>query len=125
MTESDIQEVLVVDDDAQVRSFIQRVLDKEGYRVLPASDAGTALDILDRHDIDLVLLDLHMPGPADGEDLLFLLRDRGDDVPIIIVSGYVDDEATDHHPDCVHAVLKKPVHIDELVSKVRETLALS
>lgn len=125
MTETESITLLVVDDDAQVRSFILRVLEKEGYRVLLASDAGSALDILDGNDIGLVLLDLHMPGPADGEDLLFLLRDRGDDMPIIIVSGYVDDDATDHHPDCVHAVLKKPVHIEELVSKVREVLALS
>ncbi|SVD58610.1 uncharacterized protein METZ01_LOCUS411464, partial [marine metagenome] len=35
-----------------------------------------------------------MPGQADGKDLLYLLRDRGDDIPIIIVSGWVDDDAT-------------------------------
>ena len=57
--------------------------------------------------------------------MLFLLRDRGDDVPIIIVSGFVDDETTDHQPDCVHAVLKKPVRIEALVGKVREVVALS
>jgi DNA-binding NtrC family response regulator len=124
MTESETR-VLVVDDDDQVRKFLQRVLEREGYLVLPASDAGKALELLERNDIHLVLLDLHMPGAADGEDLLFLLRDRGDDVPIIIASGYVDDESTGHQPDCVHAVLKKPVHIEALVSTVREVLALS
>jgi len=124
MTETDTR-VLVVDDDEQVRTFLTKVLEREGYLVLPAGDAGKALDVLDRNEVDLVLLDLHMPGPADGEDLLFLLRDRGDDVPIIIVSGFVDDETTDHQPDCVHAVLKKPVRIEALVATVREVLALS
>jgi len=124
MSESETR-VLVVDDDDQVRTFLARVLEREGYMVLPAGDAGKALDVLDRNDVHLVLLDLHMPGPADGEDLLFLLRDRGDDVPIIIVSGYVDDESTEHQPDCVYAVLKKPVHIETLVGTVREVLALS
>ena len=37
----------------------------------------------------------------------------------------VDDETTDHQPDCVHPVLKKPVRIEALVDKVREVLALS
>ena len=48
-----------------------------------------------------------MPGQADGKDLLYLLRDRGDDIPNVIVSGWVDDDATREQPDCVHAVLKK------------------
>ena len=50
------------------------------------------------------LLDLHMLGPADGEDFLFLLRDRGDELPIIIVSGWVDKATTSNQPDCVDAV---------------------
>ena len=125
MTDTDDTQVLVDDDDEQVRTFLTKVLEQEGCVVIPAGDAGKALDVLDRQEIDLVLLDLHMPGAADGEDLLFLLRDRGDDVPIIIVSGFVDDETTDHQPDCVHAVLKKPIRIEALVGKVREVVALS
>lgn len=69
------------------RRLILKVIEQQGYAGLAAADAGQALEMLDQHDVDLVLLDLHMPGLADGEDLLFLLRDRGDEVPIIIVSG--------------------------------------
>ena len=68
------------------RRLILKVIEQQCYAGLAAADAGQALEMLDQHDVDLVLLDLHMPGPADGEDLLFL-RDRGDEVPIIIVSG--------------------------------------
>ncbi len=117
--------ILVVDDDDSVRSMILRVIERLGYTGFAAEDAGRALQILDQQEIDLVLLDLHMPGPADGEDLLFLLRDRGDEVPIIIVSGWVDDEATINQPDCVHAVLKKPVRIDALAETIRQVLALA
>lgn len=66
-----------------------------------------------------------MPGPADGEDLLFLLRDRGDEVPIIIVSGWVDDEPTTNHPDCVHAVLTKPIEVAKFVGTIKQVLPLS
>ena len=117
--------VLIVDDDDQIRRLISQTVEREGYSALAASDAGQALVILDRARVDVVLLDLHMPGPADGEDLLFLLRDRGDDVPIIIVSGFVDDETTTNQPDCVHAVLKKPIEMPHLVETVRQVLALS
>ncbi len=117
--------ILVVDDDDSVRGLMLQVIKLQGYTGFAAEDAGRALQILDQQEIDLVLLDLHMPGPADGEDLLFLLRDRGDEVPIIIVSGWVDDEATINQPDCVHAVLKKPVRIDELAETIRQVLALA
>lgn len=63
-----------------------------------------------------------MPGQADGKDLLYLLRDRGDDIPIVIVSGWVDDDATREQPDCVHTVLKKPVAVETLLSTVRQVL---
>lgn len=125
MTDSpEVSKILVVDDDDAVRRLILNVMALEGYSGYGAEDAGRALQILDQQDVDLILLDLHMPGPADGEDLLFLLRDRGDEVPIIIVSGWVDDEATINQPDCVHAVLKKPVRIEELAETVRQVLAL-
>ena len=123
MSES-VPNILVVEDEEHVRRLLLTLLKREGYVALAASDASKALDILDQAKIDLILLDLHMPGPADGEDLLFLLRDRGDEVPIIIVSGWVDDEATTNQPDCVHAVLKKPIQIDKFVETVRQVLAL-
>lgn len=117
--------ILIVDDDDQIRRLISQTVEREGYSPLVAGEAAQALEILDRARVDVVLLDLHMPGPADGEDLLFLLRDRGDGVPIIIVSGYVDDETTTDQPDCVHAVLKKPIEMSHLVETVRQVLALS
>jgi DNA-binding NtrC family response regulator len=114
--------VLIVEDEAPIRQFMIEVLSRFGFTPVPASDAAEALQILDRDTIDLVLLDLHMPGPADGEDLLYLLRDRGDNIPIIIVSGWVDDDATREQPDCVNAVLKKPVAVETLLSTIRRVL---
>ena len=117
--------ILVVDDEEPIRRLMLTVVERQGHTGLAASSAAQALEVLDHNEVDLILLDLHMPGPTDGEDLLFLLRDRGDEVPIIIVSGWVDDEAALHHPDCVHAVLKKPVALQTLADTVRQVLALS
>ena len=122
MTQVSTHHLLVVDDDDQVRRLLVTVLQREGFAVASATDAQQALEMLDQDSFDLMLLDLHMPGPADGEDLLYLLRDRGNAVPIIVVSGWVDDELVADRPDCVQAVVKKPINIQELVSLVRDTL---
>ena len=124
MTETSTHHLLVVDDDDQVRRLLVTVLQREGFAVSSAVDAQQALEMLDQDPFDLMLLDLHMPGPADGEDLLYLLRDRGDAVPIIVVSGWVDDEVLTDRPDCVQAVIKKPIDIKELVGIVRDNLRL-
>lgn len=125
MTEASTHHLLVVDDDDQVRRLLVTVLQREGFAVASAVDAQQALEMLDQDPFDLMLLDLHMPGPADGEDLLYLLRDRGDVVPIIVVSGWVDDEVLTDRPDCVQAVIKKPIDIRELVGIVRDNLSPS
>lgn len=115
--------ILIVDDEKQIRDLLTRFLEPEGYCVLTAGNVAQALALLAAQPIDLILLDLHMPGPQNGEDFLFLLRDRGNDIPIIVVSGYVDDEATLDHPECVHAVVKKPVRQEALLTHVRQALA--
>ena len=115
--------ILVVEDETQVRNLMVRVLTEQGYQTIAASDASKALEVLDQDAVDLILLDLRMPGPTDGEDLLFMLRDRGDEVPIVVVSAWVDDDAVAERPDCVHAVLKKPVPLAELLQTVRQALA--
>lgn len=115
--------ILVVDDEEPVRALLARLLAPENHTVIGASTADEALRIVEQERVDLILLDLHMPGDYDGEQLLYLLRDRGDNVPIIVVSGWVDDEATVNRPDCVHAVLKKPIDRLTLLQTVRDALA--
>ncbi len=122
MEQSGASRILIVEDEDQIRRLLLAILRKEGYEVLPANSAQQALDLLDRHPVDLILLDLHMPGPADGEDLLYLLRDRGDEVPIIVVSGWVDDEVVANRPDCVYAVIKKPIQTEAFLRAVRQAL---
>ena len=64
-----------------------KVLNGRGHVALPAVDAWQAVDQLQQHDIDLIILDLRMPGPVDGEQLLFGLGDQGNEVPVIVLSG--------------------------------------
>ncbi len=115
----------VVEDEDQIRSLLLRLLDQEGYVAVEARNADQALEILGRESFDLILLDLRMPGQASGEDLLFMVRDRGDDVPIVIISAWVDEDIAQNNPDCVHAILKKTIRLDEFKSTVEQALALN
>ena len=82
--------ILVVDDDASVRTLLRRLLTIEGYRVDEAADGPSALEQLGRAGADLLLLDVMMPG-QDGLDLLEQLR-RHSDVPVILLTAR-DQEA--------------------------------
>jgi DNA-binding response OmpR family regulator len=114
--------ILILEDEEPVRSLWVRALEEEGYRTYPAGGVERAVEILRQEAVALILLDLHMPGPQNGEDLLFRLRDEGSEVPIVVVSGWVDDETTLSIPECVHAVLKKPIAVGQLVDAVRRAL---
>ena len=117
--------ILVVEDEEQVRTLLLRLLDQEGYETVEARNADEALEILNQQTFDLILLDLRMPGRTNGEDLLFMVRDRGDDVPIIIISAWVDDEMIQNQPECVYAILKKPIRLEEFKTTVQQALVLS
>ncbi len=84
--------ILVVDDEAPVRAIAVNMLSFLGYRVLEAGDGQQALDIVLRsgEKIDALLLDIYMP-KLSGRDTFKQLRASGNDVPIVICSGFVID----------------------------------
>ncbi len=84
--------VLVVDDEAPVRSIAVNMLTFLGYRVLEAGDGQQALDIILRsgEQIDAMLLDIYMP-KLSGRDTFKQLRAAGNDVPVVVCSGFVID----------------------------------
>ena len=85
------QTILIVEDEEPIRTLLQRLLERAGYQAEQAASADRALQLLRSRRFDLILLDLHMPGQVDGEEFLYLMRDGGDEVPIVVVSGWVDD----------------------------------
>jgi CitB family two-component system response regulator MalR len=85
--------VLIVEDDPMVAEFNRRYLEKVAGFVLVATakSAREALDILDRRNIDLILLDIFMPG-MNGLELLTTIREKDRDVDVIIVSAASDNQ---------------------------------
>lgn len=81
--------ILVVDDEDNLRALYKEELVQEGYDVILAANAQEALDKIEKHQPDLITLDIKMPG-KDGIELLRELRTRYRKLPVIMCSAYGD-----------------------------------
>lgn len=110
--------VLIVDDDAGVRTMIERVLEDEGYEVALATDGLDALEQLDAQRPGLVLLDLQMPR-MDGWALVGEMERRGlrPTIPVVVLTaaGRAQQEATKLGAE---GFLAKPFDIMRLLDEV-------
>ena len=82
--------IAVVDDDARIRDLLRRYLTQEGFEVLLAEDGKSLSRLLSREQIDLIVLDLMLPG-EDGLSICRRLRAANDITPIIMLSAKVDE----------------------------------
>jgi len=97
--------VLVVDDDPAVRTTIRLVLERAGYRVSVASDGRAGLAALAAGGIDLMVVDLFMPG-MDGLETLREVRRHRADLPVIVISGTSLDAPGQSAPDFLAMAVK-------------------
>jgi CheY-like chemotaxis protein len=122
-TEGD-ETILLVEDEAAVRRSAKRLLEKKGYRVLPASDGEEALALFEAHgaEIDLVISDVIMPRVGGGQLYQSLSR-RTDHVRFLFTSGYTPrDVRVSGGVDPRVPFLAKPWDVDDLLRTVRELL---
>jgi DNA-binding response OmpR family regulator len=79
--------VLVVDDERAWRAILETDLRLLGYEVVTAADAGEALELATSAKPSLAIVDLMLPEPVDGRELVRRLRARGDRVPVVFYSA--------------------------------------
>ncbi|MDA8273933.1 MAG: response regulator transcription factor [Actinomycetota bacterium] len=114
--------ILVVEDDPGIAAFVAKGLHAEGYAVAVAGTVEDAERELAGDDVDLVLLDLGLPG-ADGEELLVRLRGAGSVVPVIVLTARAEVADKVRGLDAgANDYVTKPFAFDELVARVRAAL---
>ena len=118
-------QVLLVDDEANIRRMLGALLRDEGLTVAEAPNGNAALLLVDQADPDVILLDLLMPPGPDGLETLARLRERGRHTPVIMMSGKAQ------LTDAVRAVklgafqfLEKPLTPEAVLVTVRAALEL-
>ena len=119
--------VLVAEDEAPLRAILSRRLKRAGFQVLAAADGQDAVDLFLQHSasIDCVLVDLNMP-TLDGEETQRAIHAIRADVPIIVMSGYSEQEVVDRFRDAgIAGCLQKPVPSAVLIETIRGAILAS
>ena len=122
MTEDRKARVLLVDDEAPVRLFVRTIVTSLGFQVVAeAGDGRQALDLFDQHAPDLVLLDINMP-VMDGMSTLKALREKSDDVAIVMLTSISSPEAVEECLDLgADYHLRKDLPVSELRQEILDT----
>ncbi|MGE5676830.1 MAG: response regulator transcription factor [Pseudomonadota bacterium] len=117
--------ILVVEDDKNLRKLMSAVLRQNGYNVLDAGDGTEALDIIDKFHVDMIISDIMMP-KMDGYTLTDELRQTGSNLPVLMVTAKetLEDKkkgfsaGTDDY-------MVKPIDMDEMLLRVAALLRRS
>ena len=110
-----METILIVEDNTDIHNYIKEVLEKEKYKVLDSYSGTEALMVLEKEKVDLILLDLMLPG-LNGEEIIKKVKD----IPIIVISAKISPE------DKVNALLSgandyltKPFSTEELLARIQ------
>jgi two-component system phosphate regulon sensor histidine kinase PhoR len=126
-TDNDIQ-VLVVDDELNIREGSQRILSRVGFEVLKASTGMEALELLEKQTIPIILLDLKMPG-MDGMEVLKRIRQLDETILVIVITGFATVEtAIEAMKQGAYDFIPKPFEPEQLrivVNRAAEKLRLT
>ena len=116
-----MKKILLVEDNKEIHELIKNVLEKERYIVINAYSGTEALIILEKEKIDLILLDLMLPG-INGEEIIKKIKS----IPIIVISAKVSKQ------DKINSLLigandyiTKPFDMDELLARVKVQLRIN
>jgi PAS domain S-box-containing protein len=114
--------VLVVDDQADSREMLATLLEHRGARSMQSESAESALQILQRQRVDLLIADIAMPN-VDGYELMRRLRAAGNETPAIAVTAFARSDDRRSALDCGYtAYLSKPIDGRQLAKTVREVV---
>jgi two-component system nitrogen regulation response regulator NtrX len=117
--------ILIIDDEAAIRETLSGILGDEGFTPLGAGSAEEGLQLLDEKDVDLVLLDIWLPG-MDGMEGLRTIRQRFAHLPVIMISGHGTVEtAVQATRMGAFDFIEKPLSYDKTVLAIRKGLEVS
>lgn len=114
--------LLVVEDDPEMRDLLRKVLEKEGYAVSVAPGTREAVASLSQAKFDLVVTDLVMPGNG-GLEILRVIRDGNPTLPVIIITAFGDWGSYSQALEMgAAAYISKPLRMAELIAAIHAAL---
>jgi len=114
------EKILIVDDQFGIRILLNEVFQKEGYQTFQAANGIQALEIVTKHDPDLVLLDMKIPG-MDGIEILKRMKVIDPEIRVIIMTAYGELDMIQEAKDLGAIThFAKPFDIDDIRAAVRK-----
>lgn len=114
--------ILVVDDESNIREFLQELLELSGYRVITAESAEEAYGVLRRQSIGAIISDILMEGES-GVDLLIRTRQTNSTMPFILISGFAGEYTeTTVMAAGADALIAKPFEQEKLLTALRRAM---
>ena len=120
-TRGDRQQVLIVEDDDDMREVVSQVLSANRYDVKAFGDGAAAIEAVHRQSFDIALVNLKMPG-ISGAAVIKEIKQRQPELPVVIITGSLAPEQ-EELAGMVSRILYKPFRIEELRETVEEILS--
>lgn len=120
----DIRTILVVEDDAHLQQILNEKLTQNGFNVIETGTVHQALTKINEEKIDLMLLDIMLPGGLNGFDLLEQIKAHSAhrDIPVIVLTNLETEKKTALDMGAVDYIVKTNISLDEVVLKIRNQL---
>ena len=115
--------ILIIEDDEEMRSLLEDVLDEEGFKTESASNGSEGLRKLSKESFDLILTDIRMPG-LTGLDILPVIKRLQPEASVIVITAFGNEEIHRRSVEKGAAgYLEKPIHMDKLKTLVHEMVS--
>ncbi len=117
------KQILIVEDDEQMRALLQDMIEEEGYQTDSVNNGSEAFRKLVRESFDLVITDIRMPG-LTGLDILPGIKKLQPDVPIIVITAFGSEEIRLRAlARGANSYLEKPIHFHKLKTLIHEVVS--
>lgn len=118
--------ILIIEDDDAISNAYATVLEKEGYTVYKTNTGPQAFTSLSNNSINLILLDIMLPGGMNGFDILtrLKLQDQTKNIPVIVMTNLDSEKKTALDYGATDYILKTTTDIKELLEKIVQILPL-
>ena len=115
-----MKNILIVEDNIEIHNLIKEILEQENYKTLNAYSGTEALTLIEKENVDLILLDLMLPG-LNGEEIVKRVKN----IPIIVISAKISQEdKVNVLLDGANDYITKPFNVEELLARVKVQLRI-
>jgi two-component system response regulator VicR len=115
--------ILICEDNPMAMKTLSVVLEREGYQADVADDGNVGIEMLQKNDYDLLVVDIHLPYRSGLELIKFVRSEQGKDTPVIILSAFSDNQMQRQAGELgISDYIVKPFNPVDLVAKIKSIL---